>query len=348
MTPYLLVLGIALVASAVFTRGAITLAPRLRFLDRPGSEAHKQQARVVPYGGGPAMAVAMAVALGSVWWFIDWPTDQIVNHGPLWPVIIGAAVLLALGASDDRKAWRAKPKLAVQAAVAAFTVWQSDLAIDSFQQLPWLAYGLAWAWLVVVTNAYNLIDHADGLAASVGLISAGVLLTGALFAGDQQLVVVYLALMGALAGYLLWNRPPARIYMGDAGSLPLGYLIGVGTLAITFWPSNVSGSWLAVFTPLIITAIPMFDAAAVVIKRLRRGKPIMQGDRNHVGHRLVRLGLSPVASLGVVTLLQLSLAGSALQLRTGDLTAGIMVLVQVVATLLALVLLETSRDHGPT
>ena len=337
--------------SLVLTRGAMTWAPRLSFLDRPGSEAHKQQARAVPYGGGPAMAVAFACALPvGLWIFSSRPNlmdSPTVDHGSLWPVFVGAGILLVLGAIDDRHALRARPKLLVQMAVCALAVWGSDLAIDSLRAWPVLAYGLAWGWLVVVSNAYNLLDHADGMAAGCAVISAVVLLSGSLWSGDVPLTLVWAALIGVLAGYLWWNKPPARVYMGDAGSLPLGFLIGVGTLSVTFWPASTGGSVFALATPFLITAIPLFDTLVVIVKRLRRHQPLMQGDRNHISHRLSRLGLTPRATLATVLSLHLALAVGAMQLRTGDALSGGLVVLQALAVLAAVVLLETNRDHGP-
>ena len=335
--------------SFALTRGAMSLAPRLRFMDRPGAEAHKQQAHVVPYGGGPAMAVALVVAVAAGWLVFSARFDAFSagpGDGPLWPVVAGAVVLLVLGAVDDHRALRARPKLLVQGLVCAMAVWFGDLAIDSLRHWPVLAYGVAWAWLVVVSNAYNLLDHADGMAAGCALVSLAVLLSGSLSSGDPRLSLLWVGMMGVLAGYLWWNRPPARIYMGDAGSLPLGFLIGVGTLSVTFWPQAEGGSPLALATPFLITAIPLFDTTAVVVKRLRRGRPIMQGDRNHISHRLGRLGLSPLATLVAVVALHTSLAVGALQLRTGSVLSASLVLLQCAAVLLAVVMIETSRDQG--
>lgn len=348
----LLTIVVGGVLSLALTRLAMHIAPRIAFLDRPGSEAHKQQARVVPYGGGPAMAVAFVIALPLGLWVFSlrpnllMPID--VDHGPLWSVFVGAVVLLVLGAIDDRHALRARPKLLIQAAVCAMAVWFGDLAIDSLRPWPWLAYGLAWGWLVVISNAYNLLDHADGMAAGCAVISAVVLLSGSLWAGDPTLVLLWAALIAVLAGYLWWNKPPARVYMGDAGSLPLGFLIGVGTLSVTFWPEATGGgSPFALATPFLITAIPLFDTAVVVVKRLRRHRPIMQGDRHHISHRLSRLGLTPRATLATVLALHTALAVGAMQLRTGDALAGGLVILQAIAVLAAVLLLETSRDHGP-
>ena len=342
--------GAALLASLVAVRLAIAWAARLRYESVAGSEAHKVQGRNVPYGGGLAMAAALALGL-ALGYGLDGAHrldgDAPADHGSLWWVYGGALALLVLGALDDRKALGPRVKLALQLAISGGAVWGADLGIDSLGAWPWLAYGAAWAWLVLITNAFNLLDHADGLSGSVATVCAAVLMAGAFLAGDVELGMLMACLAAALVGFLAWNRPPARIYMGDAGALPLGFLIGVGTLAVTFWPESVgTGSWLALASPLVITAIPLFDTAVVVVKRWRRGAPLMRGDRNHIGHRLGRLGLSPLASLAVVIALQVALAGSVFQLRQGDLAMGLLALLQDAAILAAVVLMETTRDHG--
>jgi UDP-GlcNAc:undecaprenyl-phosphate GlcNAc-1-phosphate transferase len=114
---------------------------------------------------------------------------------------------------------------------------------------------------------------------------------------------------------------------------------------VTFWPSGESGSQLAVLAPVLITALPLFDTATVVVKRLRRNKPIMQGDRNHISHRLHRLGMTPPRRLLTAIAVQVALAAGALQLRTQDLLTAAIVIAQSAAIFIVVVLLETTRDH---
>jgi UDP-GlcNAc:undecaprenyl-phosphate GlcNAc-1-phosphate transferase len=337
MESILLAAGVAFAVALGAGRLAMALAVRLGFLDRPGTEAHKQQARAVPYGGGFAVALALVAAIAA--------PGGAPRH--LWAILAGAAVLLAIGAWDDRRAMKATVKLAFQGVVAAAVVWGGDLAIDSMKWAPGLGHVAAWVWLVAVSNAYNLIDHADGLSGTVGAISALVLVIGSLIAGDVQAAAVWAALAGGLAGFLVWNAPPARLYLGDAGSMPLGLLIGGGALTVTYWPQDQgAGSPFALLAPLLVAAIPLFDAFVVAVKRIRRGRPIMQGDRNHISHRLRRLGLGPMASLCAVGALQMSLAAGALQLRTADTGAAMTTLAQAFGVLLAVLLLETTRDDG--
>ena len=346
----LLAVGLgACVLAVVLTRVALYVAPRWRFLDRPGSEAHKQHAAVVPYGGGPAMALALAAAIVAVqpWMTAIEVEAEKPDHGPMAPILLSAVGLLLVGLWDDRKALGPRTKLILQTVLTATAVWFGDLGIDSLQAWPLLSCVAAWAWLVLVTNAFNLLDHADGVSAGCAFVCCAILVIGALLGGDVPLAVLFTALGGSLLGYLCWNAPPARIYMGDAGALPLGFLIGVGTLSITFWPQASSSNFLALLSPLIITAIPLFDTGVVIVKRWRRGKPIMQGDRNHISHRLGRLGLSPKATMATVVSLQVALAGSVLSLRSGDVASGALVILTDLAILLAVVLLETARDEGP-
>ncbi len=334
---------IALLAAALFCRLAIRFAPALRFVDRPGSEAHKLHARTIPYGGGPAMAVAMAGALLAA------SLLPLTDAGLPIPaaVLAGALALVVVGMIDDARPMPARLKLLLQMLICAATVSTADLPVDFLRSYhPALAWLAAWGWLLLVTNAYNLLDHADGLSGSVALVGCAALAGGAVLGDDAAAARIWLALAAALAGFLLLNRPPARIYMGDAGSLAVGFLIGCGTLSTTFWPSDQGGSALALLSPLLICAIPLFDTGAVMVKRIRRGKPLMRGDRNHISHRLTRLGIGPKASLGAVVALQVGLAASSFQLRNADPISAGVALAQAAAICIALVLLETSRDHG--
>jgi len=349
MNPWLW-LGIASVVSALAVGLCRTAARRFSFLDRPGVEAHKQQTNAVPYGGGIGIAAAFSACVGAAWLLTagEDRRQELQEHGIAALVaVFGGALLFVLGLWDDLRHLRALPKMIIQAAVCAAAVWLGDLGIDSLAGFPGLAFIVAWAWLLLVTNVYNLLDHADGLAASVALVSAGVLLYGSAASDDGMGAVLWASLIGSLAGFLVWNLPPARIYMGDSGSLPLGFLIGVGTLSVTFWPSGEGGTPLAILSPVLITAIPLFDTAVVVWKRMRRGASPFIGDRNHISHRLRRLGMGPLTSLATVVALQIALAAGTLQLRTQDWLTASVVLAQAAAVLLAVVLLETSRDGSP-
>ena len=341
--PALVALVMALVCGGLMRR----LAQRIGFLDRPGSEAHKQQALAVPYGGGVAVGLGLAAALiAAHFWFPPGPSQD-ATPVEMWPIFAGAASLFVVGLIDDRRRLSARTKLLCQALIAACVVPFAHLGIDSLRHQPVLYYGLSWAWLVLVTNAYNLIDHADGVCGTIAGISAVGLALAAYLSLDPSQALVFAALAGALAGFLLWNAPPARLYLGDAGSLPVGFLIGAGTLGVTFWPSAEGGTPVAVLGPVLITALPLYDTATVTIKRLRSGAGIMTGDRNHVGHRLGRLGLSPRLSLITLAALQVALAAGTIHLRHDNWQSAIIVIVQSAAILVAVIFLETTRRQHP-
>ena len=335
---------VCLLVAWLATRIGIAVAQRLSFLDRPGAEQHKQQTHAVPYGGGVAMAIALVIGV-SVAVAMPMDLDANVPVQIWWPVVAGALGLFLIGLYDDLRQMSAKKKLFFQSVIAAMAVYAADLNIDSLRDWPILSYGIAWAWLVLVSNAYNLLDHDDGLCASIAIVSAIVLVSGAFLSGDLITARFYLLLIAALLGFFWWNRPPARVSMGDAGSLPLGFLIGVGTLSVTFWPSGESGSPLAILSPVLITALPMFDTVSVVIKRLRNGQPIMRGDRNHISHRLQRLGMTPKRRLLTAIAVQIALAAGALQLRTEDLLTACVIIAQACAIFVVVILLETTRSR---
>jgi UDP-GlcNAc:undecaprenyl-phosphate GlcNAc-1-phosphate transferase len=343
----LLPAAVAFCLSLIATRVAIAVARRLAFLDRPGTESHKLHPRAVPYGGGAAMAVAVGAAMAVIAW-LPQPVfpDAMSSDGNVsfLPIYLGALAIFGVGLLDDLHPLPALIKLGAQGLIAAVVIAATDIGIDSLRGMPVLYYGLTWAWLVLITNAFNLLDHADGLCGSIASISALVLFAGAILSGDTAMAQLCLVLAATLAGFLAWNLPPARIYMGDAGALPLGFLLGAATLAVTFWPSGESGSPLAVLSPVLITALPLFDTATVVVMRLRRHQPLMVGDRSHLAHRLGRLGFTPRRGLLTAIALQVALSAGALQLRTDDLLTGVVVLAQSAAIFVAVVFLETSRD----
>lgn len=348
MTALVVVTAMALAFSCLGAGLAVILFRRLAFVDRPGAEAHKQQKTAVPYGGGFAMAGGILAGLVAGFLVDQDLLARPISRPPLTPILTGATVLFLLGAWDDRRPLPALLKLTVQIAVALGVALWAGLRIDFLHVhgLAPLSFALVVLWCILITNAFNLLDHADGMSATVAVISVSVLLSASLMSGDLGLSALWLALIAVLAGFLVWNLPPARIYMGDAGALPLGFLIACGTLMVTFWPSGEPGHgtpW-SVLSPLLITAIPLYDTGVVVVKRLRKRAPIMKGDRNHISHRLGRLGLSPRSTLACVAGLQIALAGSALLLREASAWETCLILAQSAGILIAVVLLEARRD----
>ncbi len=254
------------------------LALRLGFLDSPDT-ARKDQTQPVPLLGGPAMFLAAVAAL-------------LLAHGRGLPqavrgsMLAGALVAL-LGLVDDRRPLSAWLRLAVQAgAVSLLVAHGVQVRLEFLPEVGNLA--LTLVWVLTITNALNLLDNMDGLSAGIaGIASAWMVLLGVWNA--QPLVApVAAALLGACLGFLRYNLPPARIYMGDSGAYFLGFFLALLSLQLRFPGRDEAATWPV---PLLILAVPLLDTGLVVVSRLRRGLHPFTPGRDHLSHRLVRLGL---------------------------------------------------------
>ena len=271
-----------------FTPLARQAALRFGIVDHPDGRL-KQQAEPVPYLGGLAVFLAYLVALGLVFAF----------NGLLLGLLLAGTLTLLVGLVDDFGVLTPAAKLAGEA-VAVFVLLRSGAVIELTQVPPSLRWPLAALWLFAVCNAFNLLDVMDGLAAGVGAVAALALGAVALTTGEYPEAAASLALAGALAGFLVFNAPPARIYLGDAGSLAVGLTIGALAIAIR-WSDRSAAGFLA---PLAILAVPLADTAYVSVLRARAGQPFWHGSPDHFPLRLrARLGgRTPRATAAVVAI----------------------------------------------
>ncbi len=201
-------------------------------------------------------------------------------------------------------------------------------------------------WIVGLTNAFNFLDNMDALSASVGLI-ASLLFVGAQVAvGSLFVPALLLVLSGALAGFLVHNRPPARLFMGDAGSNFLGFLLGTLTVTGTFTRQGFSP--FGVLAPLLVMAVPLYDTTSVILIRLREGRSPFQADRRHFSHRLVDRGLTPGRAVATIDLVTLAAGLGALLLhRLESLWEAAVVAGQTVCLLGVVAILEVSTSSRP-
>jgi UDP-GlcNAc:undecaprenyl-phosphate GlcNAc-1-phosphate transferase len=203
---------------------------------------------------------------------------------------------------------------------------------------------------VLVTNAMNFIDNMDGLAGGLGAIAALVLMT-ATMVNEQWFVAATLALLaGALGGFLLLNRPPARIFMGDGGSLVVGFLLATLAARTTFTDTKdpefaLGSAWYGVFMPLVALAIPLYDIVTVSAVRLAAGRSPLKASDEHFSHRLVRLGLSRGQAVAVLCLLGAAMGVSGIVLGTLRPWQALLVGLQAVLLLVVLAVLERAV-HG--
>jgi UDP-GlcNAc:undecaprenyl-phosphate/decaprenyl-phosphate GlcNAc-1-phosphate transferase len=294
------------------------VAPRFGLVDKPGGrKAHRAP---TPLGGGVAiwMTVVLMVGLGALALGPGkvYLPEVVARHaGGAWErvgqlaLILGlATVIMGMGLVDDRVGLGWKLRLGVQVGLAAILV-ASDIRLTLFKpfDLPILSGAITVLWIVGLTNSFNFLDNMDGLAAGVGLIAASLFVAAQLEVEGRFVPAILLVLVGALGGFLVHNRHPARLFMGDAGSNFLGFLLGTLTVVGTFTRPLQGYSPYGVLTPLLVMAVPLYDTTSVILIRIREGRSPFEADRRHFSHRLVDRGLTP--PLAVRTIYLVTLAG---------------------------------------
>ena len=297
---------LAFVISYVVTPLVRRLAIRFDFVDRPDGQ-RKIQASAVALGGGFSLMIATPLVFCLVlwWWGHDlWlMTSQATREPGATLGLVFAGLLLAIvGLLDDAIGVRGSYKLLWQV-IAATIVMGTGLSIPSLvifgTTLPLGLLGSVFtiAWLLGAMNSFNLIDGVDGLAGSVGVVFSLTFGCIALLGGQQLDSIIAFALAGALLGFLRFNFPPAKIYLGDMGSMFIGLLLG--TIALRC--SMKQAATLAFAAPLAIWSIPMFDSMAAVIRRKLTGRSIYATDRGHIHHVLLTRGMSATQAVAFIT-----------------------------------------------
>lgn len=255
------------------------VAFRCGMLDQPAR--HKAHATPTPLLGGVAIYVAVVGAL-----LMYHNRREVVQ---LISIFCGATWMSLWGLWDDRNGLRAEYKVLIQL-IATTVVMASGIRVHL--PLPeWLELLITLGWILGITNALNLLDNVDGLCGGIGAVTAGVLWVFAALNGQYLVGALAAALLGACLGFLLYNFNPARIFMGDTGSLFLGFMLAILGIKLRF-PSNVA--WVTWMIPVGVMGVPIFDTTLVVVSRLRRGKnPFTTPGQDHLSHRLLRLGWTP-------------------------------------------------------
>jgi UDP-GlcNAc:undecaprenyl-phosphate GlcNAc-1-phosphate transferase len=276
---------LALLLGLYFTPVARQAALRFGIVDRPDGNL-KNQREPVPYLGGVAVFIAYLLALGVVV-----PFDTV-----LLGLLLAGTLPLLVGLIDDFGVLTPLAKLTGQG-VAVFVLLRSGAVIELVDVPLALRWPLAALWILAVCNAFNLLDIMDGLAGGVGALAALALGVAATITGQVPEAAAAFALAGALAGFLVFNVHPARIYLGDAGSLAVGITLGALALAIP-WSDRSPAGFLA---PLVILAVPLADTAYVTVLRARAGRPFWHGSPDHFPLRLRRrLGGSTARTVLVI------------------------------------------------
>jgi UDP-GlcNAc:undecaprenyl-phosphate GlcNAc-1-phosphate transferase len=272
---------------------------RTNLVDDPGQR--KIHAAPVPLAGGLAVLTGMLLPLAAGAIFIKLGVSltsqtHLLAHGlnrraiELGVIAFGAMVMVGLGWLDDKHELKPLPKFIGQLFIAVL-VAAACKRITLFVPSVTFSYAVTILWVLTVVNAFNFMDNMNGLCTGLGAIGAWQFAVIAAADGEYLVATIAFLMCGALAGFLPWNFPNARAFLGDAGSHLVGYLLAVMAILPHFY-SKQNPRPLAVLSPLLVLAIPLADLAWVVILRTRAGKPFWIGDTNHLSHRLVRTGLS--------------------------------------------------------
>lgn len=301
MTYAILGLGaVSFVISWIVTFAMIRIAPRIGFVDKPGHR--KIHANPKPLGGGVAIFLAIFLPLLACM-IAGWVMKggQLADYfggirsksGLAIGIMLALVGIHLMGLWDDRKALGPYIKLFIQLSIITLLVVFTELrALTALGTVASIV--LTVLWIAAITNAFNFLDNMDGLSAGIGAVAAVAFLVTALSIGQLFVAAMLAMLIGALLGFLWFNFAPAKIFMGDSGSLLIGLLLGILTVRTQFLrPGHAWGAgWYEVFAPVIVLAVPLYDLIVVSIIRLSRGKSPFVGDTNHFSHRLVARGMS--------------------------------------------------------
>lgn len=295
MNTYLTVFLVSLSASLFVTPVVRRVAQRLGWLDVPvdGRRVHQMP---VPRLGGVAVFASVMLALAVLPLLDNLVTRSLVGQWQGVVAVLASSTLIFLfGVYDDLAGANAKLKFVAQGAAAVLLFYLGGRVeavtipfVGSFDLPPVLGFGVTLLWVVGISNAFNLIDGLDGLATGASLFAALVMLGVSLVNGRVLVTVVSIALVGSLIGFLRYNFNPASIFLGDSGSLFIGFLLAALSVTGTQKASTV----VAVAIPLMAFALPVIDTGFAIVRRFISGKPLFEGDREHIHHKLLERGWS--------------------------------------------------------
>jgi UDP-GlcNAc:undecaprenyl-phosphate GlcNAc-1-phosphate transferase len=262
----------------------------------------------------------------------------------------GCLALHVMGLFDDRRAMGPYSKLAIQLSVTIAVVLIGNLRIlTALGEIPSII--ITVLWITAISNAFNFLDNMDALSAGIAAVATVAFLITAVTIGQVFVAASLALLLGALIGFLCFNFPPASIFMGDSGSLVIGFILGVLTVRTTFLPKEADWQtgWYAVFAPVIVLAVPLYDLIVVSCIRLARGKSPFVGDTNHFSHRLVARGMSKRTAVLCLWLLTAATAIAAIiltQVRSGF--GAMLIAAQTMLVLGVVMLLEQHPVKSPS
>lgn len=333
--------AVAAVLSYFFTPPVKNFAHKVGAIDVP-KDARRMHKKPIPRLGGLAIYGGFLCSI-----LIFGQLDE-----TMLCVLLGAAIIVALGIFDDVLALGAKLKFVVQIVAAAIPVCIGDLQIGLFTNLnplsdtPFVHLGILSVpvtiiWIVGITNAVNLIDGLDGLAVGVSSIAAITMLAVALLTGNMPIAITMAALAGACIGFMPYNLNPAKIFMGDTGSTFLGYMLATVSIMGLFKFYAV----ISFAVPFLILGLPIFDTANAIIRRVAAGRSPMSPDRGHVHHKLIDMGFNQKQAVAILYAISATLGLTAVVLTSSGEVKAIVLLLAVLAAILVGACIIYGAEH---
>jgi UDP-GlcNAc:undecaprenyl-phosphate GlcNAc-1-phosphate transferase len=350
----------ACVCSGVLTAYVRSRAIRTGFVSRPSDDRYNRN--VIALGGGVAIfwTIALFVLVGAaVMKFLVAPghlafiDESITQHtagfmtkiNDLLVVVAAVFILHLMGLWDDKKHLGPFVKLAIQFATAFVAAWFADIRVEMFIENKLITTVLSVFWIVLMINAFNFLDNMDGASAGIALIATCILMAAAIRSGQIFVGTIGMVFGGTLLGFLIFNFPPARIFMGDSGSMVVGFFVALLTLRTTYYNPEAGTKLYSVFMPAIVMAVPLYDFVSVTFLRIKQGKSPFVGDTQHFSHRLKRRGLSDRQVALTLYLATLCTGLGAVLLQQADLIGAILIAVQTAMVLIFIAVLETADNR---
>jgi UDP-GlcNAc:undecaprenyl-phosphate/decaprenyl-phosphate GlcNAc-1-phosphate transferase len=335
------------------------LAKRLGIVDKTGGR--KDHCKPVPLMGGLAIFVSLAAVIWTSLFFLrgiqsnpmaarvsqtlSALSNYVVIEPKLWALLAGSVIVTFIGLVDDiRGHFSPSVKLAGQIAAAALLI-PAGINVDLLGSHHVAAFMVSVVWVVGITNSFNLLDNMNGLSSGIALICSVIFLVLVMFKGEFFIALLLSAMIGSTLGFFQFNMRNGSIFMGDAGSLLLGYLLGSLSLMARYADPD-DAYLLPILAPVMILALPLFDTASVIVIRLRNGHPVFLGDQMHLSHRLVRMGMTQRQAVCFNYLMAFTFGVNALLMLKSRILHSMVALVQVAALAAMVSILMTARNRA--
>lgn len=358
-------------AISLFTTALVRKwAPRWGLIDQPA--ARKVHVVPTPLGGGIGIWCGVVVPVAAIQllaWAIGnsessdlsgflkhWiPGDAVAlakgastRTTTVWAILAGGTILTVMGFFDDLRNLPWQPRLLVQLLVACGVV-ASGARATVFVDAPWLGAVLTVLWILVLVNAFNFLDNMDALSGGIAFIASVLFAIMMLTSTSEPRWLVggfLLVLAGSLAGFLCWNRPPAKIFMGDTGSHFVGLMLASMTVLGTFYEYGQTSTHV-ILAPFCVLAVPLYDFCSVLLIRLSQGRSPFHADKSHFSHRLVELGLSKPSAVLTIHLTTLTTGlGGLLLYRVAGWGTAMLIVFMILCELAIIAILETAGRQG--